>query len=104
MHDMRKIQNEGESNHGGNIIAHSRKWQELELQIWQVTSGVLQAYATISQSSVQPTSSNRSSMVRTQSSASRGSAVSMKVGGVCFLNSTNVERALPFPAGWRLTA
>ena len=29
-------------DHGGNIITHSRKWQELELQIWKVTSGVLQ--------------------------------------------------------------
>ena len=28
-------------NHRGNIITHSRKWQELELQIWKVTSGVL---------------------------------------------------------------
>ena len=29
-------------DHKGNIITHSRKWQELELQIWKVTSGVLQ--------------------------------------------------------------
>src|SRR4051812_40847147 len=41
MHDKDKMQNEGKPNHGGNIISHSRKWQELELQIWQVTSGVL---------------------------------------------------------------
>ena len=26
----------------GNIISHSQKWQESELQIWKVTSGVLQ--------------------------------------------------------------
>src|SRR4051812_5171284 len=42
MHDMNKMQNEEEPNHEGNIISHSQKWQELELQIWQVTSGVLQ--------------------------------------------------------------
>src|SRR3954469_26069176 len=48
MHDMNKMQKEGKPNHGGNIISHSRKWQELELQLWQVTSGVLHVlrYAT----------------------------------------------------------
>src|SRR4051812_10426341 len=30
MRDMNKIQQEGKPNHGGNIISHSRKWQELE--------------------------------------------------------------------------
>src|SRR5215216_3081213 len=43
MHDMNKIQNERQQpSNGGNIISHSRKWQELELQIWNVTSGALQ--------------------------------------------------------------
>ena len=43
MHDMNKMQNKRQKpNHGGNIITHSQKWQELELQIWKVTSGVLQ--------------------------------------------------------------
>ena len=43
MHDMNKMQNERQKpNHEGNNISHSRKWQELELQIWKVTSGVLQ--------------------------------------------------------------
>ena len=32
-------------DHEGNIITHSRKWQESELQIWQVTCGVLQPVA-----------------------------------------------------------
>ena len=41
---MNKIQNEKQKpNHGGNNISHSWKWQELELQIWKVTSGVLQS-------------------------------------------------------------
>ena len=35
-----KMQNKRQKpNHGGNIISHSRKWQELELQRWKVTSG-----------------------------------------------------------------
>ena len=39
---MNKIQNERKNpTTKGNIITHSRKWQELELQIWKVTSGVL---------------------------------------------------------------
>ena len=39
---MNKMQNEKQKpDHEGNIITHSRKWQELELQIWKVTSGVL---------------------------------------------------------------
>ena len=43
MHDTNKKQNERtKPDHEGNIITHSRKWQELELQIWKVTSGVLQ--------------------------------------------------------------
>ena len=40
---MNKIQNERQNpTTKGNIISHSRKWQESELQIWKVTSGVLQ--------------------------------------------------------------
>ena len=43
MHDMNKnAKQKTKPNHGGNIISHSRKWQELELQRWKVTSGVLQ--------------------------------------------------------------
>ena len=39
---MNKMQNEKQKpDHEGNIITHSRKWQELELQIWKVTCGVL---------------------------------------------------------------
>ena len=34
----------------GNIITHSRKWQESELQIWKVTSGVLHATRKYNQS------------------------------------------------------
>ena len=33
-------------NHWGNIISHSQKWQESELQIWKVTWGVLHAHTT----------------------------------------------------------
>ena len=44
IHDMNKMQNERQNpTTEGNIITHSRKWQELELQIWKVTSGVLQS-------------------------------------------------------------
>ena len=44
MHDMNKMKNKRQKpNHRGNIISHSRKWQELELQRWKVTSGVLHA-------------------------------------------------------------
>ena len=40
---MNKVQNKIQKpNHEGNIITHSRKWQELELQRWKVTSRVLQ--------------------------------------------------------------
>ena len=43
MHDMNKMQKrKTKPDHGGNIITHGRKWQELELQLWKVTSGVLQ--------------------------------------------------------------
>ena len=39
---MYKMQKERQKpDHEWNIITHSRKWQELELQIWKVTSGVL---------------------------------------------------------------
>ena len=45
-HDMRcmtwtKCKTKNKPDHEGNIITHSRKWQELELQIWKVTSRVL---------------------------------------------------------------
>ena len=43
MQDMNKMQNERQkSNHGGNNITHSQKWQELELQLWKVVCGALQ--------------------------------------------------------------
>ena len=32
---------------GCRIITHSRKWQELELQLWKVTSGVLHNYPSL---------------------------------------------------------
>ena len=39
---MNKMQHgKTKPDHEGNIITHSQKWQELELQIWKVTSGVL---------------------------------------------------------------
>ena len=38
---MQKRKNKS-PDHEGNIISHSRKWQESELQIWKVTCGVLQ--------------------------------------------------------------
>ena len=42
MHDMNKMQNKRQKpNHEGNNISHIRKWQELELQIWNVISGAL---------------------------------------------------------------
>ena len=42
-HDINKnAKRKTKPDHKGNIITHSRKWQELELQIWKVTSGVLQ--------------------------------------------------------------
>ena len=42
MHDMNKMQKrKTKPDNGGKIITHSRKWQESELQIWQVTCGVL---------------------------------------------------------------
>ena len=40
MHDMNQIQNGRQNlNMVGNILSHNRKWQELELQLWNVTSG-----------------------------------------------------------------
>ena len=38
----KKCKTKNKPDHEGNIITHSRKWQELELQLWKVTSGVLQ--------------------------------------------------------------
>ena len=43
MHDMNKMKKRRRKpNHKANIISHSRKWQELELQLWEVTSAVLE--------------------------------------------------------------
>ena len=48
MHDMNKMQNKRQKpNHEGNNISPSRKWQELELQIWKVSgASVLGRYNT----------------------------------------------------------
>ena len=41
MHDMTKYKTKDKTRHGGKNITQSRKWQVSELQIWQVTCGVL---------------------------------------------------------------
>src|SRR3954470_23503399 len=39
MHDMTKMHKRREPNHGGNIIAHSRKWQELDYKYGKLHLG-----------------------------------------------------------------
>ena len=44
MHDMTKYRTKNKTRQRREIITHSRKWQESEFQIWQVTCGVLHTY------------------------------------------------------------
>ena len=44
MHDMTKYKTKDKTQQRRENISHSRKWQESELQLWQLTCGVLQAH------------------------------------------------------------